>query len=64
MSKNQIAKAIQGIVFDVDGDPTRAGQVAPLSVKLPKLQFEGVSFVPDGILMTAESREIVLYQPN
>lgn len=47
-------------VFPIDGDPTTAAKRPPARFPLPDLQFEGCCFTSDGILLTAESREIFL----
>ena len=51
-------------VFEVKGDPRRAAQIKPLFIKLPKLQIEGVCFVPEGILLAAETREMLLFESH
>jgi hypothetical protein len=45
-------------VFRIDGDVSRAGMVTPQLVPLPRAKLEGVCFAPEGLLITAESREI------
>lgn len=48
-------------VYQVDGDLTRAGQGKPFQVKFRHDSIEGCTFVPEGLLATAESREIYLF---
>ncbi len=45
-------------VFRIDGDVSRAGTAAPQVVAMPRAKLEGVCFAPEGLLITAESREI------
>ncbi|HEX2971150.1 MAG TPA: hypothetical protein VHP11_02385 [Tepidisphaeraceae bacterium] len=45
-------------VFKVNGDIASAARVEPADIPLVRLQFEGCSFTADGIIVTAESREI------
>jgi hypothetical protein len=45
-------------VFRIDGDLARAGTSPRETVPLPRRKLEGVCFVPEGLLMTAESREV------
>ena len=50
-------------LFDiVAGDPAAAGRVEPTRVPLPDKKIEGVAFVKDGVMMTAESREVYTYR--
>jgi hypothetical protein len=48
-------------LFDIAGDPANAGRAQPKRVPLPAKKIESVAFTPDGILMTAESREVYRY---
>lgn len=48
-------------LYDIDGDVASAGRAEPRRVPLPPLKIEAVAFTPDGILMTAETREIYRY---
>ena len=45
-------------VFEVNGDPATAGKVRPQRVPLPAKKIEAVAWTPNGLLMTAESREV------
>ncbi|MBN1420108.1 MAG: hypothetical protein JXP34_15120 [Planctomycetes bacterium] len=45
-------------IFPVGGDPRRAAEVRPSVISVPPGRLEGVCFGPDGIRMTAESREV------
>ncbi|MCY2953368.1 MAG: hypothetical protein NTU53_15520 [Planctomycetota bacterium] len=47
-------------VFRIDGDVAAAGTRRPMHFSLPDLQFEGCCFTGEGILMSAESRELYL----
>ena len=47
-------------LFDVGGDLTKAQTATPTVVPLPNRKLEGVCFGKDGIVITAESREIYL----
>jgi hypothetical protein len=47
-------------LFEVGGDLARAAIVAPKVVPLPNRKLEGVCFGKEGIVMTAESREIYI----
>jgi hypothetical protein len=55
-----VAKA-GAYVFPIKGDPLRAGSVKPYRAKFKLAQIEGCSFVPEGLLATAETREIFLF---
>lgn len=45
-------------VFKVDGKLARVADVQAVRIPLEQLQFEGCTFTDDGILITAESREV------
>jgi hypothetical protein len=47
-------------VFAVDDDLRRLAHQTPGFIRLPKGQYEAVCFVPDGILMAAETGDILL----
>jgi hypothetical protein len=47
-------------VFEVDGTIESAGQVQPAHYPIPAIKAEGCCFVPDGVLLVAESREVLL----
>jgi len=47
-------------LFDVEGEPARVGEVKPEKVSVPPIQAEGCCFVDEGVLMIAESREILV----
>ena len=51
-------------LFDIAGDPAAAGRVEPTRVPLPDKKIEAVTFTRDGVLMTAESREVFAYRPD
>jgi hypothetical protein len=46
---------------NLNGDVASAGSAEPKRVPLPPRKIEAVAFTPDGILMTAETREIYRY---
>jgi hypothetical protein len=48
-------------VHRIDGDVTRAGQGKPHQTKFRHDSIEACAFVPEGLLATAESREIFLF---
>lgn len=48
--------------FKIDGDMAKAGTVEPTRLKFKDRKIEGCSFVLDGLLATAESREIFLFK--
>jgi hypothetical protein len=50
-------------VFRVDGDVSRAAAAPPEVIPLPQAKLEGACFTPDGLLITAESREIYRVRP-
>jgi hypothetical protein len=49
-------------VFQVNGDVSRAGAVRPHRTRYRFDGIEGCCFVPEGLLATAESREIFLFE--
>ena len=46
------------VLFPIDGDVAKAGSVTPVHYPLPDLKFEGCCFTEDGVLLSAESREM------
>jgi hypothetical protein len=48
-------------VYRIDGEVARVGKGKPFQTKFRHEQIEGCAFVPEGLLATAESREIYLY---
>jgi hypothetical protein len=48
-------------VFRIKGDVSRASKGKPFQVKFKHDQIEGCTFVPEGLLATAESRDIYLF---
>jgi len=48
-------------VYRIKGDPSRAGEVKPHHTKFRHEHIEACTFVPEGLLATAESREIYLF---
>jgi hypothetical protein len=50
-----------GYAFRVHGDPANIGRVKALRAKFRHDHVEACTFVPDGMLATAESREIFLF---
>jgi hypothetical protein len=48
-------------VYRIDGDVARVVKGKPFQAKFRHEHIEGCTFVPDGLLATAESREIYLY---
>ncbi|HEV8604591.1 MAG TPA: sugar-binding protein [Tepidisphaeraceae bacterium] len=54
-------------IFQIDGDPANAGKVDPISMRFIHPSAEGCCFAPDGIpngiIVTAESREVWLFIP-
>jgi hypothetical protein len=48
-------------VYRIDGDPARAGKGKPYQRKFKDSKAEGCTFVPDGLLVTAEDRDIFLF---
>ena len=49
-------------VFRINGDLARAGKGKPHQTKFKHEHVEGCTFVPEGLLVTAESREIYLFE--
>ena len=47
--------------FNIKGDVARAGSVRARHTKFRHEHIEGCCFVPEGLLATAESREIYLF---
>jgi hypothetical protein len=48
-------------VYRIDGDVARAGKGKPYQAKFRHDSIEGCTFVPEGLLATAESREVFLF---
>lgn len=48
-------------LYRIEGDVARAGKGKPLQTKFRHEHIEGCTFIPEGLLATAESREIYLY---
>ena len=48
-------------VYRIDGEVSRAARQKPFQAKFSHQHIEGCCFVPDGLLATAESREIYLF---
>jgi hypothetical protein len=48
-------------VYRIDGEVARAGKGKPFQTKFRHEHIEGCAFVPEGLLATAESREIYLF---
>lgn len=48
-------------VYRINGEVSRAGMVKPYQAKFRHEHIEGCTFVPGGLLATAESREVYLY---
>jgi hypothetical protein len=48
--------------FRINGDVARAGKGKPHQTKFKHEHVEGCTFVPEGLLVTAESREIYLFE--
>jgi len=49
-------------VFRISGDVARAAKGKPHQTKFKHEHIEGCTFVPEGLLVTAESREIYLFE--
>ena len=49
-------------VFRINGDVARAGRGKPHQTKFKHEHVEGCAFLPEGLLVTAESREIFLFE--
>ena len=50
-------------IFPIDGDITNASKVEPTFMRFIHPSAEGVCFAPDGLIVTAESREVWLFVP-
>jgi hypothetical protein len=50
-------------LMEIGGHPTRIGQAKVRQAKFKDRRIEGICFVPDGLLVTAETREIYLVTP-
>ena len=48
-------------VYRINGDPARATRGKPYHTRLADRHIEACTFVPEGLLVTAESREIYLF---
>ena len=48
-------------VFDINGDPGRIASAKMWHSRLHGFQIEGCTFTPEGLLVSAESREIFLF---
>jgi hypothetical protein len=48
-------------VYRIDGDVSRVVKAKPFQTKFRHEHIEGCTFIPEGLLATAESREIYLY---
>lgn len=58
-----VAKA-GAFVYRIDGDMTKLRLVRPYHARFEHDSIEACTFVPDGLLATAESREIFLFTPE
>jgi hypothetical protein len=47
-------------LFEIDGTVEKAGDATPQRISIPPIQAEGCCFVPDGVLMVAETGEVLL----
>jgi hypothetical protein len=47
-------------VFRVAGDIASTAAAQPIRIPMPNLQYEGCCFTKEGILLSAESRELYL----
>jgi hypothetical protein len=58
----RLAVLAQGALylFELDGSPAKAGETAPQRITIPSIQAEGCCFADDGVLLVAESREVML----
>ena len=58
---NRLAVLAQGAlyVFDINGALAKAAEVKPLRIPTPSLQLEGCCFADDGVVLVAESREVL-----
>ncbi len=50
-------------IFPIDGDVANAAKVEPIFMRHIHPSAEGVCFAPDGLIVTAESREVWLFVP-
>jgi len=59
---NRLAVLARGAlyVFEINGAPASAQEAQPQRITIPPIQAEGCCFVEDGVLLVAESREILL----
>jgi hypothetical protein len=48
-------------VYQINGDVLKAGKVKPVHTKFKHEHIEGCCFMPEGLLATAENREIFLF---
>lgn len=48
-------------VFDIEGDPTRAGRAPWRRARFKDQRIEGCCFVEEGLLVTAETRQVYLF---
>jgi len=48
-------------IYRIDGDVAKAGKRKPHQIRFKHTSVEGCTFVPEGLLATAESREIFLF---
>jgi len=48
-------------IYRIDGDVAKAGKRKPHQIRFKHTSIEGCTFVPEGLLATAESREIFLF---
>jgi hypothetical protein len=48
-------------LFDIGGDPGKAGEADPVRIRYKDTNIEGCCFAPAGVLVTAESREVYLF---
>jgi len=56
--------SISGLfIFPIDGDIASAAKVEPIFMQHIQPRAEGVCFAPDGLIVTAESREVWLFVP-
>lgn len=48
-------------LFEIEGDPARAGHAPWRRARFKDRQIEGCCFVPEGLLVTAETRQVYLF---
>ena len=48
-------------VYFIDGNPANAAQGRRVDTEFENNQMEGITFVPEGLLVTAETREVLLF---